>query len=39
MNPVIYFDELDKISDSPKGEEITGILTHLTDTTQNDKFR
>ena len=38
MNPVFYFDELDKISDSPKGEEITGILTHLTDTTQNDKF-
>jgi len=38
MNPVIYFDELDKISDSPKGEEITGILTHLTDTSQNTKF-
>ena len=38
MNPVIYFDELDKISDTPKGEEITGILTHLTDTSQNDKF-
>jgi ATP-dependent Lon protease len=38
MNPVIYFDELDKISNTPKGEEITGILTHLTDTTQNDKF-
>jgi ATP-dependent Lon protease len=38
MNPIIYFDELDKISDTPKGEEITGILTHLTDTTQNDKF-
>jgi len=38
MNPVIYFDELDKISDTPKGEEIIGILTHLTDTTQNDKF-
>jgi len=38
MNPVIYFDELDKISATPKGEEITGILTHLTDTTQNDKF-
>ena len=38
MNPVIYFDELDKISDTPKGEEIVGILTHLTDTTQNDKF-
>jgi len=38
MNPVIYFDELDKISDTPKGEEITGILTHLTDTTQNSQF-
>ena len=38
MNPVIYFDELDKISDTPKGEEIVGILTHLTDTAQNDKF-
>jgi ATP-dependent Lon protease len=38
MNPVFYFDELDKISDTPKGEEITGILTHLTDTTQNSQF-
>ena len=37
-NPVIYFDELDKVSDTPRGEEIIGILTHLTDTTQNDKF-
>ena len=38
MNPVIYFDELDKISDTPKGEEIVSILTHLTDTTQNSQF-
>ena len=38
MNPVIYFDELDKISETPKGEEIIGILTHLTDTTQNSQF-
>ena len=38
MNPVIYFDELDKISGTPKGEEIIGILTHLTDTTQNSQF-
>jgi ATP-dependent Lon protease len=38
MNPVIYFDELDKISDTPKGEEIAGILTHLTDTSQNSEF-
>ena len=39
MNPVIYFDELDKISDTPKGEEIAGILTHLTDTSQNTEFQ
>ena len=38
MNPVIYFDELDKISDTPKGEEIVGILTHLIDTSQNSQF-
>jgi ATP-dependent Lon protease len=38
MNPVIYFDELDKISDTPRGEEIIGILTHLTDTSQNSAF-
>ena len=38
MNPVIYFDELDKISDTPRGEEIIGVLTHLTDTSQNSQF-
>jgi len=38
MNPVIYFDELDKVSDTPKGEEIIGILTHLIDTSQNSEF-
>ena len=38
MNPVIYLDELDKVSTTNKGEEITGILTHLTDTTQNTNF-
>jgi ATP-dependent Lon protease len=38
MNPVIYFDELDKISDTARGQEIVGILTHLTDTTQNSQF-
>ena len=37
-NPIIYFDELDKVSDTPKGEEIIGILTHLIDTTQNSQF-
>lgn len=37
-NPVIYFDELDKISETSKGDEIVGILTHLTDTSQNSQF-
>jgi hypothetical protein len=38
MNPVIFFDELDKVSESPKGEEIHGVLVHLTDLSQNTKF-
>ena len=38
MNPVIYFDELDKVSDTPRGAEIIGILTHLTDVSQNSEF-
>ena len=38
MNPIIYFDELDKVSDTPRGQEIIGILTHLTDTSQNSEF-
>jgi ATP-dependent Lon protease len=38
MNPVFFFDELDKISTTRHGEEIVNILIHLTDTTQNDKF-
>ena len=38
MNPIIYFDELDKVSDSPKGDEIIGLLTHLTDSTQNNCY-
>jgi ATP-dependent Lon protease len=38
MNPVIYFDELDKVSDTARGQEIIGVLTHLTDTSQNNQF-
>lgn len=38
MNPVIYFDELDKVSETPKGEEIINILMHITDSTQNSHF-
>lgn len=38
MNPVLYFDELDKISTTPHGDEIVGILIHLTDRSQNSQF-
>ena len=38
MNPIIYMDELDKISNTKEGKEITGILTHLTDPSQNKEF-
>jgi ATP-dependent Lon protease len=38
MNPILFFDELDKVSSTKKGEEVIGILTHLTDTSQNEKF-
>ena len=39
MNPIIFIDELDKISRSEQGREIVGILTHLLDSTQNDCFQ
>ena len=39
MNPIIYFDELDKVSDTSKGEEIINLLTHITDFSQNDKYQ
>ena len=39
MNPVIYFDELDKVSATYKGDEIINNLIHLTDSTQNDKYQ
>ena len=39
MNPIIFIDELDKVSKTEQGKEIIGILTHLIDTTQNDSFQ
>ncbi len=39
MNPIIFIDELDKVSRSEHGKEIIGILTHLVDETQNDSFQ
>ena len=38
MNPIIFIDELDKVSHTEHGREIISILTHLTDATQNDEF-
>jgi ATP-dependent Lon protease len=39
MNPIIYVDELDKVSKTENGREIIGIFTHLIDQTQNDCFQ
>lgn len=39
MNPIIFIDEIDKISKTEQGKEIIGILTHLLDPTQNDIFQ
>ena len=38
MNPVLYFDEVDKISTTAHGDEITSMLIHLTDRSQNSQF-
>jgi len=37
-NPIILFDELDKVSETYRGKEIIGNLIHLTDSTSNDKY-
>jgi hypothetical protein len=39
MNPIIFIDEIDKISRTEHGKEIIGILTHLLDPAQNDCFQ
>jgi ATP-dependent Lon protease len=38
MNPIFFFDELDKVSSSNHGDEIINTLIHITDATQNDNF-
>lgn len=38
MNPIIYIDEIDKVSNTDHGREIIGILTHMTDFSQNHEF-
>ena len=39
MNPIIFIDELDKVSKTENGKEIIGILTHLIDPAQNENFQ
>jgi ATP-dependent Lon protease len=38
MSMVLMFDELDKISQTAKGEEVQNLLIHLTDPVQNSDF-
>jgi ATP-dependent Lon protease len=38
MNPIIFIDEIDKISKTEHGKELVGILTHMTDPAQNSEF-
>jgi ATP-dependent Lon protease len=38
MDPVFYFDELDKVASGGRGEEIIHTLIHLTDPAQNTEF-
>jgi len=35
---VLFFDELDKISETRHGEEVVHLLIHMTDSTQNTQF-
>lgn len=37
-NPIIFFDELDKVSLTKNGQEIISVLTHITDSSQNSDF-
>ncbi len=39
MNPIFYFDELDKVSATERGQEIMNLLIHLTDPSQNGHFQ
>ncbi len=39
MDPIFLIDEADKISRTKEGKELIGILTSLTDFTQNDHFQ
>jgi len=38
-NGIIFFDEIDKLSESDKGREVAWNLLHITDFSQNNDFR
>lgn len=38
MNPIMYFDELDKVSETNGGQDIFSVLSNVTDPTINDNF-
>ena len=38
MSTILLFDEIDKISATPKGEEVQNMLIHLTDPASNEGF-
>ncbi len=39
MNPILFLDELDKISQNHDGIEVQNLLVHLTDPVQNNSFQ
>lgn len=39
MNPIIYLDELDKISETAQGQDVANFLVHLTDPEQQQTFK
>lgn len=38
QNPIMYFDELDKVSETDNGKDIFSFLCYLTDPTENNHF-
>ena len=38
MNPYILLDEVDKLSDHDQANDVTGVLLHMLDESQNNEF-
>lgn len=39
MNPILYFDELDKVSNNGNSQDIYSVLSNITDSTINTHFK